>query len=220
MCASTATSREHAPPRCLFPAAKDTPEGANHRKNLVTVPSCDAHNSEKSHDDEYLLFALAGSYTSSGVGLHQFLTKVARAFEKRPSKASNFIRKSVPVQLKRVEDEAWEHGAQVIIEGDRIDGVLSNCARALYHHHTGLKFQGPVEILTNFTMYMDEHVQASVSKDFDTTARMLADEPLIGENPNVFSYKFKETDTMALFYFCFYESSTALARFKKIIIAR
>lgn len=204
----------------MFPQMKDTPDGANHRKNLITVPSCDAHNSEKSHDDEYLLFALAGSYTSSEVGLNQFLTKVRRAFEKRPSKAANFVRTSAPVQLRRVEGEAWEDGVQVIIDGDRIDGVLSNCARALYYHHTCSKFQGSVQVLTNFTMYMDKHVQASVSEAFDIIARTMADEPLMGENPDVFSYKFKETDTMAILYFCFYKSSAALARFKKIVIVR
>ncbi len=122
----------------------------------MTVPSCDLHNSEKSHDDEYLLFVLAGSYTSSGIGLAQFLTKVRRAFEKRPSKANNFVQKSVPVQLKRLGQSEWEHGAQVIIDGQRIDGVLGNGARALYHHHTRSKFQGQAEVITSFTMYLDE----------------------------------------------------------------
>ncbi len=220
MCAGEATSREHAPPRCLFPETKDTPDRSDYRKNLVTVPSCELHNSEKSHDDEYLLFALAGSYTSSSIGLTQFLTKVHRAFERRPSKAANFVRRSSPVQLKRPDQADWEQGVQVLIDGARIDGVLSNCARALYHHHTRSKFQGPVEVLTNFTMYLDEKTQTSVSAAFDTTTRMMAAEPLLGENPAVFSYKFKETRSMAIFYFCFYESSTAIVRFKKIVLAR
>ncbi|RYH64474.1 MAG: hypothetical protein EON54_06520 [Alcaligenaceae bacterium] len=183
------------------------------------MPSCDLHNSKKSHDDEYLLFALSGSYTSSGVGLAQFLTKVRRAFEKRPSKAANFVRRSAPVQLKRVGDTEWEQGAQVIIDGARVDGVLSNCARALYYHHTRTKFQGPSEVLTNFTMYLDEKVQSSVSEAFDTTARTMAAEPLLGENPAIFSYKFKETESMVIFYFCFYENSTAIVRFRKILLA-
>jgi hypothetical protein len=185
----------------------------------VTVPSCELHNSEKSHDDEYLLFALAGSYTSNGVGLTQFLTKVRRAFERSPSKAARFVQRSAPVQLKRTGDTEWEDGAQIIIDGERVDGVLSNCARALYHHHTGSKFQGPVEVLTNFTMYLDENVQASVSESFDAAARALAAEPLIGANPAVFTYKYKETESTVTFYFCFYESSTSIVRFKKIILA-
>lgn len=218
MCSHKATSQEHAPPRCLFPQAKDTHDGADYRKNLVTVPSCELHNGEKSHDDEYLLFVLAGSYTSSSVGLKQFLTKVHRAFEKRPGKATNFVRRSTPVKLKRIGETEWENGAQVIIDGERVDRVLNNCARALYHHHTGSKFQGPAQVLTNFTMYLDEKVQTSVSESFDIAANALAAEPLRGTNPAVFAYKFKESDSMVLFYFCFYDSSSAIVRFTKIIL--
>ncbi len=57
-------------------------------------------------------------------------------------------------------------------------------------------------------------------KAFDATARVMAAEPLLGENPAIFSYKFKETESMVIFYFCFYESSTAIVRFKKIALAR
>ncbi len=218
MCSQRATSQEHAPPRCLFPQAEDTSDGVDYRKNLVTVPSCELHNGQKSHDDEYLLFVLAGSYTSSSVGLNQFLTKVHRAFKKRPGKAANFVRRATPVKLKRIGETEWENGAQVIIDGERVDGVLSNCARALYHHHTGSKFQGAAQVLTNFTMYLDEKVQASVSESFDSAANDLAAEPLLGTNPAVFAYKFKEDDETVLFYFCFYDSSAATVRFKKIIL--
>jgi hypothetical protein len=219
-CTAGATSREHAPPRCLFPEAKDTPGGSNYRKNLITVPACDSHNSEKSHDDEYLFFVLSGSYTSSGIGLQQFITKVRRAFEKRPSKAEGFIRRAAPVQLRRPEDKDWEHGAQVIVEGERLDDVLGNSARALYFHHTNKKFLGPVEVLTNFTMYMNKQVQAAVSEAFDRTAHIMSSEPSLGDNPEVFTYKYKETDTMVIFYLCFYGTSTALVRFRKILVVR
>jgi hypothetical protein len=218
MCARAATSREHAPPRCLFPAERDTTNGENYRKNLITVPSCDLHNSEKSHDDEYLLFALAGSYTSSNIGLTQFITKVRRAFERSPSKAANFVQRATPVQLKRQGQTEWENGAQLIIEGERIDNVLSNCACALYHHHSKAKFQGPVEVITNFTMYLEKQVQASVSAAFDIATRTMISEPLFGENPDVFAYKFKETESVIVFYFSFYESSTAIVRLKKIVV--
>ena len=57
MCTSAATSVEHVPPRCLFPEQKDLPIGVDLRKQLITVPSCDIHNSRKSKDDEYLFYA-------------------------------------------------------------------------------------------------------------------------------------------------------------------
>jgi hypothetical protein len=58
-CGALATSKEHVPPRCLFPKAGDVVDGADYRKNLVTVASCDVHNMHKSKEDEYLRFILA-----------------------------------------------------------------------------------------------------------------------------------------------------------------
>jgi len=52
MCDSVEMSREHTPPRCFFPEAKAI--GRDLRRDLITVPSCDRHNSKKSKDDEFL----------------------------------------------------------------------------------------------------------------------------------------------------------------------
>lgn len=67
-------------------------------------------------------------------------------------------------------------------------------------------------------MYLEKKTQASVSAAFDIAARTMINEPLLGENPDVFTYKFKETESMVVFYFSFYESSTAIVRLKKIIV--
>jgi len=83
MCNQEATSVEHAPPICVFPAKKDLPSQKDYRKNLITVPSCATHNAATSNDDEYLLYVLSSSITSSDVGLNQFLTKVKRSAERR-----------------------------------------------------------------------------------------------------------------------------------------
>ena len=44
-CKNEITSSEHIPPKCLFPKG--------YRKELITVPSCDEHNTQKSNKDEY-----------------------------------------------------------------------------------------------------------------------------------------------------------------------
>ena len=215
MCELEASSDEHAPPKCLFPERKDAQSNVDYRVNLITVPSCEAHNSARSRDDEYLFHALSGSYTSSQIGLDQFTSKVARAFERAPSKASSFIRRSQPVLLKRDASDEWEQGAQVIIEAERLDLVLENCARALYFHETGTKFLGPVNVLTAFTMYHDPKLQAQVTASFEATGRHFANHLEKGENPAVFWYKFEEGENTAMFLMCFYSSSEVLVRLKK-----
>lgn len=163
MCELEATSVELAPPKCLFSERKDEPDGIDYRVNLITVLSCEKHNSSKSHDDEYPLHMLSGSFTSSPVGLTQFITKVRRAFEKAPSKASSYIRRYEPILLKRHTDNEWEQSAQVIVEAERLDLVLGNCARALYHHETAKKFVGAVQVIAAFTMYLNAEFQAKPS---------------------------------------------------------
>lgn len=85
MCEVPETSREHVPPKCLFPEEKDLPNGTNLRKNLFSVPSCDAHNSQKSHDDEYFLYALSGNFLINEAGRNLYRTKVRRAIERNSS---------------------------------------------------------------------------------------------------------------------------------------
>lgn len=45
-CSALATDKEHVPARCFFPSGR--------RRNLLTVPSCPAHNGVRSKDVEYV----------------------------------------------------------------------------------------------------------------------------------------------------------------------
>ncbi|MBC8440076.1 MAG: hypothetical protein H8D87_10355 [Deltaproteobacteria bacterium] len=83
-CEEEANTDEHVPPRAIFPKLKDTPEGLDYRKNLIKVPSCEVHNTEKSKEDEYLLYVLVMSLPSNKIARSQFLTRVRRAIDRRP----------------------------------------------------------------------------------------------------------------------------------------
>ena len=215
MCESEATSDEHAPPRCLFPERKDASDGVDYRINLITVPSCDKHNSAKSRNDEYLFQALAGSYTSSPLGLSQFTTKVNRSFQRSPQKAASLIKRSEPVLLKRHPADEWEHGAEIIVEAERLDEVLASCARALYFHETKRKFLGPVHVTTVFTKYNHAEVQANVTRSIEIAVRFFANHQKKGQNPAVFWYKFDENENIAVFFMTFYSGSEVIVRLGK-----
>ena len=88
MCDSVETSREHVPPACFFPPAKEI--GRDLRRNLITVPSCDVHNSLKSKDDEYLRTVITMTATHSQVGQFQFVNKVLPAVAHRPLAYKSF----------------------------------------------------------------------------------------------------------------------------------
>ena len=60
MCDNLATTKEHVPPKCLFPEKKDLKDiSLDLRKALIKAPSCVDHNCKKSGDDEYLFNVLS-----------------------------------------------------------------------------------------------------------------------------------------------------------------
>ena len=67
MCDALATTKEHIPPKALFPKQKDVLSEISLRKDLITVPSCEKHNNSKSRDDEYLVFCLSTCFHGNDI---------------------------------------------------------------------------------------------------------------------------------------------------------
>lgn len=204
MCDCEASTMEHAPPICIFPEMKDLPPEVNYRNALITVPSCKEHNIAKSHDDEYLLYVLAMSITSSNVGLNQFLTKVKRSAERKPALSSKMVANSAPVSIFHEDQQQWENAYGILIQGDRINAVIEKCARALYFHETRTKFLGVIRLLTPFTIYNSIDLNNSIVTAVEAAEGFFTSHPLCGKNSDVFSYKFekgKNSATMLLFFY-------------------
>ena len=81
MCDALATTKEHIPPKALFPKQKDVLSEISLRKDLITVPSCEKHNNSKSRDDEYLVFCLSTCFHGNDIKEQLFNTKIMRAME-------------------------------------------------------------------------------------------------------------------------------------------
>lgn len=86
-CDKEATSREHVPPKCLFPEDKDIKVvlDKNFRKDLIIVPSCDKHNLSKSNDDEYLMACLDVKVCNNAIAYIYTKTKLARSVRRNPN---------------------------------------------------------------------------------------------------------------------------------------
>lgn len=214
MCDQPKASMEHAPPKCIFPEEKDIATGTNYRKNLITVPSCDTHNSQKSKDDEYLLQVISSSITSNDVGLSNFLTKVARAYNRRPQLAKRFTENASEISIGD-ENGNWEEGAAIKLEHDRLDRILLSCARALYWWETKNKMLHGGEVITPFTYYLDDGMRGAVEEAMNKVRPMLTRLPRKGENPEVFWYSHVEGIRFSTFYMCFYGATDVFIRFKK-----
>jgi hypothetical protein len=130
-CGSPSTSREHVPPKNLFPQGKN--------KNLITVPSCTAHNEDLSDFDEAFRFFLQ-AVGSSPDAIKEFSTTTFRGLS-RPQKEKF-------VQQLAEESQRVEIGDQTTIVL-RIDPAkqgrfFEKIIRGLYFHLFGKPASGRV----------------------------------------------------------------------------
>ena len=162
-CGASATGIEHVPPKCLFPEAKDA-FGVDHRKNLITVPSCDKHNLEKSRDDEFLMASITPVVGNNGTALVQTKTKLLRAFNRTDGRLfGTAIRNPHSMQLQCPD------GKKIPVffgEADlpRLCRVLEHIGRGLYFHARGERFVGNVSLslASSITMVTPVSIDSNV----------------------------------------------------------
>lgn len=197
-CGRIATSREHVPPLCLFPELKDTGR-LNFRKNLLTVPSCDEHNSKKSADDEFLMVAIAGVVSNNFLGYLHTQTKVSRALRR---KSAGFLEKVVVRNAKSLVIEAPSGRRYPVLLGDpdikRLYRCFEQIAVALWYHRFGVVFRGELQLIMGFI----KHDQADDNTLINFVRSRFEVEPLAeperGDNPEVFKYLFCAPDDYGL----------------------
>ena len=153
MCEKPATSREHVPPSCFFPEFKDL--GADYRRNLITVPSCDDHNLKKSMDDEYILAVVAFHWRNNQIAYKQSTTKIKRALGYSKKYYDLFFGEGKHTFL--VLDGQRLVTSTVNIE--RVNDGFEKIARGVYFRHFHEKFLGRVDIhhLSLTALYQKHH---------------------------------------------------------------
>lgn len=189
-CEALATSREHVPPLCLFPKSS-----FDFRKNLITVPSCDIHNSKKSQDDEFLMISLAGIVGNNEVGVAYAKTKVDKALRR---KHVHFFDKKILHKAKSVIMNTIDGEKLSVFIGnpdiDRFIRCFESIAYGLYFHETKSVFEGNVNMIFDFIYYEDPTL--------NTLAKLMKKQFSLefyhnvkkGENDLVFQYQFSDPD--------------------------
>lgn len=207
MCENESTSVEHVPPKCIFPEQKDLHEEVDLRKNLITVPSCDLHNSKKSKDDEYLFYCLAVSLLSNKYAINQFATKITRAIERNPNLIRQFLSNSTSVILE--DQKGFRYPSMgIFIDRERLNKIFQHIGYALYNSIKSLKWKKNVFVHPEFLMYLQEENRielndkmACFSADLD---KYFAPLDYYGENQDVFKFQYLESEkdfTIRLYFY-------------------
>jgi len=185
MCSAPATSKEHVPPKGFFPQQKDMP-GVDYRKNLITVPSCDLHNMEKSHDDEYLACAIVCDLENNQVAQNHFSTKILRALKRKPYFSKTILSNQRPVFVNGQESIAFE------IDKNRLNSGMEKIARALYYHTYKEQWTKPIRVYclslrrVNGTSFEKNPLAGQMAQ---ASSVFFSGRPTCGENPDVFYYQ-------------------------------
>jgi len=191
MCDEPATGKEHVPPRCLFPESKDI-QGTDYRKNLLTVPSCDIHNSRKSKGDEYLLAVLTTHYENNAVAKEHIDTKVLRSLGHSPKLACALVEGGGTLGEL----------AYMRVNSDRIFNVCDHIAKGLYFDRYKSKWLQPIQFLSP-AIFPPENTEQALRQyqEFEElVSRKLEDNQcrFQGGAPDIFQYRFS-TDRTSFF---------------------
>jgi hypothetical protein len=205
MCDSPSSTREHAPPLCVFPESKDLGDGSNLRKNLITVPSCAEHNLRYSNDDEYFLVIVTSNLEGNARREEQFGSKVIRALQRSPA----FIRTTF--QAPRPATVNGQPSMLFTVDRARVERVIEKVTRAIHYHHTGgrkllAKLRIILPTLRTPTGSIDERVVPLEG------LLQRWPEPWIGDNPEVFTYRLNVQPNIggSFLQMSFYEGFAAL----------
>ena len=142
MCDAPATSREHVPPKCIFP------DDAHLRKNLIKVPSCDAHNLRKSKDDELLRHVLACAPANNDLALRVVERGVMPSWERRPHILETFLPNLTPLKFGDYVT------ASFTIDINRFEASIRAIVRGLFFADTNKKLLADLIVaLTNAVQF-------------------------------------------------------------------
>jgi hypothetical protein len=175
MCDNESTSVEHAPPRGFFPTGK--------RINLITVPSCKAHNEDTSKDDEYVRNIITTSIENNQTSIDHFLDKSLRSYQRSPKLVAEVIKSLNDVSDYKENAKAYQ------FERARFDRVIRKIAYALFYKEFDFTWDRLLAATTN-QIKMADMSNDHLGDLFETLSDDLNELTLKGENPLVFQYSF------------------------------
>ena len=199
MCESEASSREHVPPLSLFPEGRDM-GGVDYRKNLITVPSCELHNSAKSLDDEFLMVSLAGIIGNNSIGYMHKIGKVDRAIRRSSGRLlDNVLTKKKHIYKVEVENNKFIQVIWGTPDVNRLKNCFDRVARGLHVHHFNASFEGSIKLHLGFLFHEGKSPKNWDQFVRDKTEMELQGKPRYGDNPDVFFYQVTDKDEFGIF---------------------
>ncbi|EMJ87272.1 hypothetical protein [Leptospira meyeri] len=192
-CEKLSTSREHIPAQSFFPK--------EYREELITVPSCDEHNTKKSTDDEYVRNLFAMNAEINQVGYDHGIDKVVRSFLRNP-----LFKKRV---FGNAKDTFYlgEPTKEAPIEKERLIEYLAGIGYGLFRYDFDKNYDGHWYVHVDFQL-TDPTIKSSLSlpelkiRDFFRNTNFPKSKT---KNPEVFQYSYFKEEDKLIYKLVFYE---------------
>jgi hypothetical protein len=193
-CGEPGTTREHVPPKSIFPDA--------YRKNLITVPSCPTHNLGNSRDVEYVRNILTSPIQTNEIARQYVLDKVSRSYDRSPALLRQTFDEITPVIVMGQQTAAFN------VDMERLERVMIAIAYGIHFHYFKKKFYGGWNIVCGQFISMDS-IKTNEPDGYDVVRRMLKNVPvkyIQMPHPQVFACGvYTETPHKIIMEFRFYE---------------
>jgi len=191
-CNNRAISDEHAPPKCFF---------INKKGNLITVPSCSEHNTEKSGDDEYIRNIFSLHYKNNETGIKMAETKTIRSF-----KNSRKLFERILKDIKFIENK---NSISFDLDIERIEKWMTSLSYAIYRNNFNKNYQGDWYIIDDTSAIIvenNDNCDIAYEANIRGFVKNLKYEEIKTDNPETFKYSRHLNNDKILYKFIFYES--------------
>ncbi|MDI6765489.1 MAG: hypothetical protein QME52_01480 [Bacteroidota bacterium] len=191
-CGAPATTNDHLPPGNTFPDPKPI--------NLITVPSCDIHNTKQSKDDEYFGIIIKTASGKSPIAESMIKDKVVRGFLRRPALLRSLMKRSRTVELTTPSGLVVGTAPAFEYKRERIATVVTRMTRGFYFKFCGQRLPNEYDVKV-----------FPINPTLDEVAHyFLTRVPLIAFAPGVFSFKYQQDGNdpfFSVWFFMFYEQT-------------
>jgi hypothetical protein len=191
MCDADETTREHVPPKSFFPKG--------YRENLVTVPSCSAHNNDLSMDVEYVRNIIS-PFNGTNTMAEMVFEATKRSFDHSPKLLHRAFGDIRPIDFN------GEKVGIFSVDLARIDSVMRAIASAVHLKEYGKKYVGQWQVFVASTKSQEDlNGQLAPWQEFRLLLASLQFVQRPVPQPKVFEYSISLLPDGLVFKFAFYQ---------------
>ena len=137
-CDSPATTKDHVPPKCIFPGDR--------RKNLKTVPACHACNSATKKDDEYFRIVVATAANDSDSAGAILRNKILPGAQVRPGLLKQVIGTIEPIDIHSDRGIYMGQKPAFTYDASRVHPIVEKIVKGLFYIHNAQPLRTPYRV--------------------------------------------------------------------------